>query len=228
MYYIHYTHDFTVGLDVPDGLAIDWINNKMYWTDTGRNRLEQSDLSGNFRRTLISSSLDEPRGIALDPHNNALYMTEWGYYPRIEKMHLDGSNRRYIVTQNLVWPNAVTVDYFEPALFWADAWTDIVRRGDLNGNNVVTLLSGSSVYHPYALTQFGERIYWSDWTQHSIEGVSKHTPGLDHVSITGGFLRPTGVHAVHPHRQGGECKSTYYRLPILKRSLLSHLLSDYS
>ena len=194
-----------IGLSVPDGLAIDWINNKVY---SGRNKLEQSDLNGNYRRTLISRSLDEPRGIALDPLNNALYMTEWGCSPRIEKMHLDGSNRRYIVTQNLVWPNAVTVDYFEPALFWADAWTDIVRRGDLNGNNVVTLLSGSSVYHPFALTQFGERIYWSDWLQHSIEGVSKCTAGLDHVRITGGFVRPTGVHTVHPHRQGGECKST--------------------
>ena len=194
-------------MGVPDGLAIDWIHNKMYWTDTGRNTLEQSDLNGNSRRVLIHY-LDEPRGIAIDPLNNALYMTEWGHFPRIEKMRLDGSYRRNVVTQNLVWPNAVTVDYLEPALFWADAWTDIVRRGDLNGNNVVTLLSDSSVHHPFALTQFGERIYWSDWEEHSIEGASKHTPGLDHVSTTGGILRPTGVHAVHPHQQGGECKST--------------------
>lgn len=191
---------------MPDGLAIDWINNKMYWTDTGRNVLEQSDLNGNSRRTLIYS-LDEPRGLAIDPLNNALYMTDWGSFPRIEKMRLDGSSRQNIITQNLVWPNAVAIDYLEPTLFWADAWTDIVRRGDLNGNNVVTLLSGGSVYHPFALTQFDERIYWSDWHQYSIEGLSKHTAGMDHVRITGGFRRPTGVHAVHPHRQGGECKS---------------------
>ena len=197
------------GLRVPDGLAVDWINNKIYWTDTGLNRLEQSDLSGNSRRILISSGLDEPRGIALDPLNNALYMTEWGRFPRIEKMRLNGSSRQYIITQNLVWPNAVTVDYLEPALFWADAWTDIVRRGDLNGNNVVTLLSGGSVYHPFALTQFDERIYWTDWSQYSIEGLSKHTPGQDHIRITGGFYRPTGIHAVHPHRQGGECKNRF-------------------
>jgi len=60
---------FTVGLGVPDGLAIDWINNKMYWTDTGRNTFEQSDLNGNSRRILIRN-LDEPRGIALDPMND--------------------------------------------------------------------------------------------------------------------------------------------------------------
>ncbi len=24
------------GLDVPDGLAVDWVNNRLYWTDTGQ------------------------------------------------------------------------------------------------------------------------------------------------------------------------------------------------
>ena len=32
------------GMSVPDGLAIDCINNKLYWTDTGNNTCEQSDL----------------------------------------------------------------------------------------------------------------------------------------------------------------------------------------
>jgi len=63
------------GVSVPDGLVIDCINNKLYWTDTGNNTLEQSDLYGNFRRILLNDAV-EPRGIAVDPLNDALYMTD--------------------------------------------------------------------------------------------------------------------------------------------------------
>ena len=103
-------------MSVPDGLVIDCINNKLHWTDTGTNTLEQSDLYGNFRRILLNDA-DEPRGIALDSLNDTLYMTDWGASCHIEKMHLDGSGKVTIVTQNLMWPNAVTIDFTEPALY---------------------------------------------------------------------------------------------------------------
>ena len=189
-------------MSVPDGLAVDWINNKLYWTDTGTNTLEQSDLFGSFRRILLNDT-DEPRGIAVDPLNDALYMTDWGASPRIEKMHLDGSGRVTIVTQNLVWPNAVTIDFTEPALYWADAFTDIIARGDLDGNNVVILLRGADSYHPFGVTVFGDYLYWTDWSLGSIQRISKRTPNSGHVRIAAGFTRPSGVHVVHPNRQLG-------------------------
>ena len=201
-YYCKHTVLYITGLEVPDGLAIDWINDKIYWTDAGRNTLEQSDLFGISRKILILlNDTDEPRGIALDPLNDALYMTDWGTNPRIEKMHLDGTNRQSIITQGLRWPNAVTIDYLEGALFWADAWTDTVARGDLNGNNIVILVRNPDAYHPFDLTQFGEYLYWTDWNAHSIERISKHTAGVNHTRITGGFTRPSGVQIVHPSRQ---------------------------
>ena len=196
-----------VELGIPGGLAIDWINKKMYWTDTGTNTLEQSDLFGYSRRILVNDT-DEPRGIALDPMNDILYMTDWGSNPRIEKMRLDGSERETIITQDLVWPNTVTIDYFEPALYWADAWTDTIARGDLNGNNVVILLHDEGAYHPFGLTQFGDHLYWSDWRLTSIERISKHTAGLDRARVTDGLSirRPSGIHVVHPYAQNVKCK----------------------
>ena len=119
----------------------------MYWTDTGNNTLvEQSDLYGNFRRILLNDA-DEPRGIALDSLNDALYITDWGASPHTKKMHLDGSGRVTIVTQNLVWPNAVTIDFTKPVLYWADAWTGIISRGDLDGSNAIILLRGTDIYN---------------------------------------------------------------------------------
>ena len=125
-------------------------------------------------------------------------MTDWGTHPHIEKMRLDGSGRVTIVTQNLVWPNAVTIDFTEPALYWADAWIDIIARGDLDGNNVVILLRGEDSYHPFSMTVYGDHLYWTDWSLNSVERINKYT-GAGHVTITGGLSKPTGIHA-YPRR----------------------------
>ncbi|KOB75020.1 Lipophorin receptor protein [Operophtera brumata] len=50
-----------------DGLAVDWIYNHLYWTDTGKNHIELADLQGNMRKILIRDRLEEPRAIALNP-----------------------------------------------------------------------------------------------------------------------------------------------------------------
>lgn len=51
----------------PDGIAIDWVGKKMYWTDGGYNMIEVAELDGTNRLTLFSSGLDEPRAIVVDP-----------------------------------------------------------------------------------------------------------------------------------------------------------------
>lgn len=50
-----------------DGLAVDWIYNHLYWTDTGKNTIELSNLEGNMRKILITDGIEEPRAIALNP-----------------------------------------------------------------------------------------------------------------------------------------------------------------
>jgi hypothetical protein len=49
------------GLDTPDGLAVDEIGRKIYWTDTGLNRIEVADLMTGMRKVLIWDNLDKPR-----------------------------------------------------------------------------------------------------------------------------------------------------------------------
>ena len=53
--------------DIPGGLAVDWINSKLYWTDDGTDRIEVSNLDGSFRGILIWSGLNHPRDIVVDP-----------------------------------------------------------------------------------------------------------------------------------------------------------------
>lgn len=51
----------------PGGLAVDWIMNRVYWTDSGTSRIESVDLDGGNRRALVWKDLDKPRAIVLYP-----------------------------------------------------------------------------------------------------------------------------------------------------------------
>lgn len=52
---------------VPDGVAIDWIGRKLYWSDAGLDLIEVAELDGSSRLVIVHTGLDEPRAIALDP-----------------------------------------------------------------------------------------------------------------------------------------------------------------
>ena len=48
-------------------IAVDWINDKIYWTDENTSRIEVAELSGNNRKTLIANDLQHARGLVVDP-----------------------------------------------------------------------------------------------------------------------------------------------------------------
>lgn len=54
-------------LDFPGGLSVDWVTDKIYWTDDGNNRIEVANLDGTQRSLLIWEKLDKPRDIAVSP-----------------------------------------------------------------------------------------------------------------------------------------------------------------
>lgn len=56
-----------INLNTPDGIAVDWINEKLYWTDTGIDLIEVADFDGTSRLALVKTGLEEPRAIVVHP-----------------------------------------------------------------------------------------------------------------------------------------------------------------
>ena len=54
------------------GIAVDWINDKIYWTDSLTKLIEVSDLDGYNRSALVWSDMELPRPIVLDPFNRSV------------------------------------------------------------------------------------------------------------------------------------------------------------
>ena len=50
-----------------DGLAVEWENGLLYFTDYIYERIEVVKVDGSFRKTLFSTNIYSPRGIAVDP-----------------------------------------------------------------------------------------------------------------------------------------------------------------
>lgn len=53
----------------PEGIAIDWISRRIYWTDSAKDTIEVASLDDSKLRSVIAQgNLVNPRGIAIDPH----------------------------------------------------------------------------------------------------------------------------------------------------------------
>ena len=154
------------------GLAVDWVTKKLYWTDAGTNRIEVSNLDGTLRSLLIWDGLDRPRDIVVDPIGGYMYWTDWGQTPKIERAGMDGSQRSVIVISNLTWPNGLAIDHEGERLYWADGGTKAIEYASLDGKNR-TVLIGAELPHPFGLALYENQIFWSDWDTAAIHSTDK-------------------------------------------------------
>ncbi|KAG7257364.1 hypothetical protein CRUP_022800, partial [Coryphaenoides rupestris] len=188
-------------LESPAGLAIDWVTDKLYWTDAGTDRIEVSNVDGTMRTVLIWENLDRPRDIVVDPIGGLMYWTDWGANPKIERAGMDASDRMVIISSNLTWPNGLAIDYETKRLYWADAGIKVIEYGNFDGSDRQVLI-GSQLPHPFGLTLHEDRLYWTDWQSKSIQSADKLT-GLGRRTLAENLENLMDIHMFHRHRQTG-------------------------
>lgn len=67
------------GLDITEGIAVDWVGRNLYWVDSSLNTIEVGSLvKKGARAVLIHENIDQPRGLALDPRKSLMFWTDWG------------------------------------------------------------------------------------------------------------------------------------------------------
>ncbi len=56
-------------LDSPVGLAVDWINDKVYWTDKTRRTLNMYDIEAQTSEVIFQfEGSDRPQGLSIFPY----------------------------------------------------------------------------------------------------------------------------------------------------------------
>ena len=189
---IHYA------LGHPKDVLVNWITRKLYWLDYKYNTIEYSDLDGNNRQVLITSTT-RLLAMALDPRVNYIY---WIHYNRsiggavIEKMKLDRTNRRVIVSQ-IKRPNSIAIDYTNSKLYWVDGYR--IETSDLEGRgrSVIQIIDTIQV----ALAMYNNVLYWTD-----IKGVHDCTTDGQYLGEIMTLKQARGICIKHKSRKPRACK----------------------
>lgn len=187
------------GLESPGGIALDWIHDLIFWTDSGTRRIEVATLDGQQRAIIAASEIDKPRAIAVHPGEALVFWTDWGPNPKIERAEMDGTNRMSIVTESVFWPNGLTLDYTSNQLYWADAKHNVIETAYFDGSNRKKVIS-KGLPHPFAITIFEDAIFWTDWHTKSISTANKAT-GAGLRTLHSQLHFPMDIHSYHPQRQ---------------------------
>ncbi|XP_023035685.1 very low-density lipoprotein receptor isoform X3 [Drosophila willistoni] len=186
-----------------DGLAVDWIYNHVYYTDTHKCTIELTNFDGNMGKVLIEDSLDIPRSIALDPIEGWMYWSDWGASPRIERAGMDGSHRTTIINYDVKWPNGITLDLVRKRIYWVDGKLNIISSANYDGSQRRQILySMEYLRHPFSITTFEDYIYWTDWDKQTVFKANKFTgEGVEPITAVHMLQHPMVIHVYHPYRQ---------------------------
>ena len=66
---IPFHHNDYSSVPFPEGLAVDWISGKLYWTDAKRDAIYVGDLRNARKMTIIEGKIDSPKTIVVSPSN---------------------------------------------------------------------------------------------------------------------------------------------------------------
>ncbi|KAG2465907.1 VLDLR protein, partial [Polypterus senegalus] len=184
-------------VQMPVGIAVDWIYKNIYWTDLGTKTISVATFDGNKKKVLFDSGLKEPASVALDPLSGFLFWSDWGEPAKIEKAGMNGADRHFLVIDDIQWPNGIALDLIKKRLYWVDSKLHMLSSVDLNGQNRRKILQTQDyLAHPFSLTVFEDRVFWTDGENEAIYGANKFTGG-DVKPLKTNLNEPQDIIAYH-------------------------------
>ena len=167
---------------------------KMYWTDSGTDKIQRANLDGSNVEDLITTGVTGLIGIALDVGRGKMYWTDYRTY-KIQRANLDGSNVEDLITTGVSSPFGIALDVGRGKMYWADASTDKIQRANLDGSNVEDLITtGVSTPHGIALDVGRGKMYWTvrDFFGPKIQRANLDGSNVEDL-ITTGVSTPHGI-----------------------------------
>ena len=133
-------------------------------------------------------------------YSRRLYWTDSGIPAKIERASMDGTSREVLHSTGLVRPNALTLDYDNQILYWMDAFLNKLESSNADGSNRKLLLT-TQIFHPFGITFFQNRLYWTNQTLNSVLSAPVNCPTAVSNLTSGLQLDPMRITVASVERQ---------------------------
>ncbi|XP_076998667.1 pro-epidermal growth factor isoform X2 [Tamandua tetradactyla] len=184
------------------GMVINWINEEVIWSNQQEGIMTVTDMKGNNSRVLLNA-LNYPANIVIDPVDRFIFWSS-EVAGSIHRADLDGVETKVLLeTSGRI--TAVSLHVLDKRLFWIqynrEGSHSHVGSCDYDGGSV-RLSKHLAQHNLFAISLFGDHIFYSTWKKKTIWIADKHT-GKDMVKINlSPSSEPPGeIKVVHPLAQ---------------------------
>lgn len=176
------------GIDDPYGIALDKVNQKIYWVDDAGN-VSRSNLDGSSPEIGIVNVEDgQMRAVDLDVENNKMYFYEV-YAEDLYVADLDGSNVSVIIPG--VYGYGLKIDALNGKIYFDDQNTNTIIRANLDGSGQETIDTNVPRTYGFAIDHDENVIYWSKSSDGEI--LKANLDGSDMEVLATGLGSPRGI-----------------------------------
>ncbi|XP_030837511.1 sushi, von Willebrand factor type A, EGF and pentraxin domain-containing protein 1 isoform X2 [Strongylocentrotus purpuratus] len=159
------------GVGSAEGLAVDWLNQNLYWTDAVRRHIAVSRYDGSRRKFLLEDDIVRPRSLVIHAIRKFMFWTEFGPPSQIERANLDGTGHMVIKT-GLNSPNGLALDFNNDRLFYATRGDGIINSVNLDGSEPTRIYQKSGAKY-FDIELFRDYLYFTEWgTDSGLHAVS--------------------------------------------------------
>ncbi|MEM1270462.1 MAG: hypothetical protein AAGI08_10490 [Bacteroidota bacterium] len=154
-------------------VAVDDLEQKVYWASTGANLIRRSNFDGTSVEDVVSALA--PADFTVERRSGKLYWVEQ-WTGLLRRSNLDGSASETLLS-GLAQPNALALDVAGGKIYWSEVASSsgLLRRADLDGSNVETLNTDPA----YALGLYFDEatsiLYWTDFVANALYRSSVET-----------------------------------------------------
>ncbi|XP_060590191.1 low-density lipoprotein receptor-related protein 4-like [Ruditapes philippinarum] len=183
---------FTGTSNMAEGIAVDWVSNNIYWTDSLYNWIVMAPLSAQEKvyRLVVRKDLTNPHSVAVHPEKGYLFWTDSGTVSKIEVSDLLGENRLTIIDTDIQHPRGITIDFNDDMLYWVDSKKDTIEcAGFLGNNRRVVAYQSATIF--FGIAVFQKYLFVTEQMQGHLRVYDKLT-GNNEINYQLGYI-PDGI-----------------------------------